>query len=153
MDNKQKESQETGIQNEEVSEGKKQQQKNVFVIISAIVLILLSLLIFKFPPRGNGLLSAEQARVQAEDFINDNLMMPGTKATITDVKDVYGLYELTVYIGSGDSIISYINKQGTKFYPEALDVDTYVNPYLLDDFMYLDDEMDVDAEPIEIIVE
>lgn len=118
------------IKTEELSESKKHQQRTVFVIISAIVLILLALLVFKFPPKEKGVLSPEEAKIKTEKFINDNLMMPGIKATIVNVEEEYGLYKVSVDVGTGETIESYIDKKGVNFYPQAFEIDTFVNPYL-----------------------
>ncbi|MDD3663611.1 MAG: hypothetical protein PHT84_07220 [Candidatus Pacebacteria bacterium] len=137
------------IKEEKVSEAKKQQQKAVFIIISAVVLALLALLIFKFPPKEKGNLSMDEAKTKTEKFINDNLMMPGTKATITNIEEEYGLYKITVDVGSEESIESYVDKKGTIFYPQAFDIDTYVNPYLNEETI----APEIIATDTEIIVE
>ncbi len=140
------------IKTEKISETKKQKQKAVFVIISAVVLGLLALLIFKFPPKEKGILSIEEAKTKTETFINENLMMPGTKATITNIEEEYGLYKVSVDVGSGEIIESYIDKKGILFYPQALEIDNYVNPYLSEETINIEDlEMASGSE--EIIVE
>ncbi len=140
------------IKTEKISEAKKQQQKTVFIIISVIVLALLALLIFKFPPKEKGTLSMEEAKIKTEKFINDNLMMPGTKATITNIEEEYGLYKVSVDVGMGEAIESYIDKKGTFFYPQAFEIDNYINPYLSEEMISIEDlEMATDSE--EIIIE
>ena len=120
------------IKTEKISEAKKQQQKTVFIIISVIVLALLALLIFKFPPKNQKNLKPEEAKNKTEKFINDNLMMPGTKATISKIEEEYGLYKVSVDVGNGEIIDSYVDKKGSMFFPQAFEIDTYVNPYLSD---------------------
>ncbi len=99
-------------------------KKLIFVAISGVVLILLGLLIFKMSPN-KGVLSAEEAKVKAENFINDNLMLPGTKATITKIEKEYGLYKISVDVGNGEIIESYISQDGALFIPQSIDMDEY----------------------------
>lgn len=99
-------------------------KKLIFVAISGVVLILLGLLIFKMSPNKN-VLSVEEAKTKAETFINDNLMLPGTKATITGAEKEYGLYKISVDVGNGEVIESYISQDGALFIPQAIDIEKY----------------------------
>ncbi len=69
----------------------------------------------------NKIISPEEARAKAENFINDNLMSPGTSATVKDVTDEGDLYKVVVSVGDQD-IDSYISKDGSKFFPQALEM-------------------------------
>lgn len=100
----------------------------VFLLISAMVLILIGLLVFKFAPINlktskTKTLKPEVAKVTAEDFINNNLMLPGTKATITEITPEYGLYKIIVSVESGELIESYISQDGLLFFPQAIAID------------------------------
>jgi glutaredoxin len=69
-----------------------------------------------------GNISPEEAKVQVEDFINNNLMQEGTTAEIGDVVKEGGLYKVTVKIGEGEQaqeIESYLTLDGKKFFPSA----------------------------------
>ena len=70
-------------------------------------------------------LNPEQAKAKAEQFINDNLMAAGTKAKIDSVTLENGLYKLSVNVGQGTNIDSYMSKDGSKFYPQAIDTKKY----------------------------
>lgn len=119
----------------ENSENKKTNQKKesnkkklIFLLISAMVLILIGLLVFKFAPIDSKnsktkTLKPEVAKVTAENFINDNLMLPGTKATITEIIPEYGLYKIIVNIESGELIESYISQDGLLFFPQAINIE------------------------------
>ena len=135
------------LEKTEVSPEKKQQQKTVFILISALVLFLLAVLIFKFPPKNQNYLSFDEAKEASENFINENLMMSGTKATITAIEEEYGLYKLSVDVGMGEIIESYIDKKGKLFFPQSFDIDTYVDPYSEIDAINIDD---LDLEGLEI---
>jgi hypothetical protein len=67
-------------------------------------------------------MSMEEAKVQTEQYINDNLMAPGSVATITSVGKEYGLYKMKVDIGGGQVIDSYTSPDGKWFFPQALEI-------------------------------
>ncbi|MEI7452384.1 MAG: thioredoxin domain-containing protein [Candidatus Falkowbacteria bacterium] len=67
-------------------------------------------------------ITPEAAKLKMETFINDNLMTPGSKATIQKVAEENGLYKMTIDIGSGQVIDSYSTKDGSIFFPNALNV-------------------------------
>jgi len=67
-------------------------------------------------------LSVDEAKAKVGKFINDNLMQPGKTATIKDIIEEGGLYKVTVEIGQGQDVTSYMSKDGTKFFPQVMDV-------------------------------
>jgi len=67
-------------------------------------------------------MSMEEAKVQTEQYINDNLMAPGSVATISSVGKEYGLYKMSVDIGGGQTIDSYTSPDGRWFFPQALEM-------------------------------
>ncbi len=99
----------------------------VIAIILVIVGVTVSLTLVKdrdnkkaeIKPGKN--ISAEEAKVKAEDFINKYLMQPGSEASIKDITTEYGLYKLSIDITS-DVVESYITKDGRLFFPQALDI-------------------------------
>jgi len=68
-------------------------------------------------------LSPDAAKAKAEKFINDNLMAPGSKAKIDSIVEDGGLYKLSVNIGQGKPIESYLTKDGSKFFPNVINID------------------------------
>ncbi len=70
----------------------------------------------------SSILSPEQAKAKAEKFINDNLMRGRGQATITKIDEDEGLYRLTVDIGQKKPVISYLTKDGKKFFAQAMDI-------------------------------
>jgi hypothetical protein len=107
---------------------KMDKKKIIFISISAIVLILLGTLISKLSPNPNAL-GIEEAKIKAEIFINENLMMPGTKANITEIIKEYGLYKIMVDVGSGEIIESYISQDGKLFFPQSINIQEYEDLY------------------------
>ncbi|MFA4942190.1 MAG: hypothetical protein WC564_00955 [Patescibacteria group bacterium] len=67
-------------------------------------------------------LSPDEAKTKAENYINENLMANGSKATIDKVVEENGLYKMSVNVGSGQIIDSYMTKDGTKLFPQALEL-------------------------------
>ncbi len=106
-------------------------KKLVFIIISALVLILLGFLVFKFSPnKTTKALSMDEAKIKTEKFINENLMMPGTKANIVEIVEEYGLYKISVDVGTEEELIeSYISKDGLLFFPQSIDIQEYEDLY------------------------
>ncbi|MDD5341121.1 MAG: hypothetical protein PHC97_01635 [Patescibacteria group bacterium] len=90
-----------------------------FLIASLLVLVLIL--------SGCGItsltrvLSADEAKAKAVDFINKNLVAAGTTVTIDKVTEESGLYKLTVTV-NGQSVDSYMTKDGTKFFTQAIDI-------------------------------
>ncbi|OIO07999.1 hypothetical protein COX68_00185 [Candidatus Falkowbacteria bacterium CG_4_10_14_0_2_um_filter_41_15] len=69
-------------------------------------------------------LSPDEAKLKAETYINANLMANGSKATIDKVVEENGLYKMSVNVGSGQIIDSYMTKDGSKLFPQALEMKT-----------------------------
>lgn len=120
MENEKKE-----VDKEKKTTSKKMDKKKIiFISISAVVLILLGTFISQLSPKTDGL-DIEEAKTKAETFINTNLMMPGTTATITAIVEEYGLYKISVDTGSGEIIDSYISRDGDLFFPQSINIDEY----------------------------
>lgn len=102
-------------------------KKNLMLALGAVAVILIVLAVLNFNKGGlfagaGQRLTADQAKVRAEDFINQNLV-EGTTASITSVEDYNdSLYKLKVKVGETD-IDSYITKDGKQFFPQAMDID------------------------------
>lgn len=67
-------------------------------------------------------LKPEEAKAKAEKFINENLIQPGSEVTITEIKEENGLYKLSVKLASGQTIDSFLSKDGNSFYPQVYDI-------------------------------
>lgn len=69
-------------------------------------------------------LSPEEAKAKAEQFINTNFMDPENPITITKIEDdkQTGLYKLSIDLGGGQTVDSYISKDGKKLYPQAYNI-------------------------------
>jgi hypothetical protein len=67
-------------------------------------------------------LKPEEAKAKAEKFINENLIQPGSEVSITEIKEENGLYKLSVKLASGQTIDSFLSKDGDRFYPQVYDI-------------------------------
>ena len=68
--------------------------------------------------------TAEEAKILVADFINKNLMQPGSEVSIKEVVDEGPLYKIVVNMpNGGQEINSYLTKDGKKFFPQAMDVE------------------------------
>ncbi|MBU2474835.1 MAG: hypothetical protein ABII94_05035 [Patescibacteria group bacterium] len=69
------------------------------------------------------ILTIEEAKNKALQFINDNLMKPDSKAEIATTTEENGLYKFVVNIGREENIDSYMTKDGKKFFPNVMDIE------------------------------
>ncbi|MBN2854349.1 hypothetical protein JXK06_02325 [Patescibacteria group bacterium] len=92
--------------------------------ITPIVLVVALIIIgfISFSPSAKKDVGKEKATEISEEFINSYLMEPGSKASIVDVVEEYGLYKIEVDITSS-VVESYLSKDGKLFFPQALNID------------------------------
>lgn len=88
-------------------------------------------------------LTQEEAKVKVTDYINNNLMQPGTEAEITSVTEEGGLYKVAVDV-NGQEINAYMTLDGTKFFPSAMDMNIQADQAAQGDASQ-------NKEPIEIV--
>lgn len=67
-------------------------------------------------------LNIEEAKAKALSFINESLMQPGNSAEVKEIIEEDGLYKLKVS-ANGQEIDSYLSKDGSKFFPQVMDVE------------------------------
>lgn len=65
----------------------------------------------------------EQAKAKAVNFINDNLMQPGSEASIKEATEENGLYKMVLDMANGQEITTYLTKDGKKFFPQVMDIE------------------------------
>lgn len=77
----------------------------------------------KFQAQNKGkLITLEETKTKAENFVNNNLMPSGSKITIKEVSSEAGLYKIIFILPNKQEIISYLTRDGKKFFPEAMDI-------------------------------
>lgn len=70
-------------------------------------------------------ISPEEAKVKVADFINNNLMQPGSEVGIKEITEEGGLYKVVVSMSNGQDITSYVTKDGEKFFPQVFEMSEY----------------------------
>jgi preprotein translocase subunit YajC len=102
----------------------KKATKKQLTIVGIIILVLLLVMAGFLALRGKHKnLNETKAKEATETFVNGFLMPSGSKAKVTEIDKEYGLYKLTLDIGSGTPVESYMTKDGKLFFPQAFDVD------------------------------
>ena len=100
------------------------------ILIAVIAIIALGLAGYKFAkPDFSRILSRsqmktltpDQAKTKVLDYINNNLVKPGTKVSVKDVVEASGLYKIDLDV-SGQAIVAYMTKDGSQFFPSAMDM-------------------------------
>jgi len=94
-------------------------KKIVYGAVALVVVAVAVLGITLYKNKGN--MSPEMARLKVENFVT-TLVPAGTKATVSNVTKSYGLYKVTVNIGAGQTVDSYVTKDGKLFFPQALEM-------------------------------
>ena len=94
------------------------------------LLLIVSIMTGGFSKFGGGTptaakLTEEEASEKALTFINENLLQPGTEATVMEVADENGLYKVQLDIG-GRPFDSYVTKDGGMLFPSAVDLNEEV---------------------------
>ncbi len=94
-----------------------------------LVLVFLSVFFLSGCGLGDGdrdvvldILSVEEAKGSAENFINENLLSPDNQAEIISVEEESGVFRLAVRV-QNQIIDSYMTKDGKKFFAEGMDMD------------------------------
>ena len=100
-------------------------KKMIFGSVAIVVLIAVVLGITLY--KNKGIIKPEMARLKVENYVNTNLMQAGTKATVTDVTEAYGLYKVKINIGADQKVDSYVSRDGKLLFPQALDMTEKIN--------------------------
>lgn len=105
----------------------KSMKKKQMILGSVAIIILVAVVLGATLYKNKGIMKPEMARLKAENYVNANLMQPGTKATVTDVTEAYGLYKVKINIGADQKVDSYISRDGKLLFPQALDMTASIN--------------------------
>jgi len=93
-------------------------------------------------------ISLEEAKAKTIAFVNENLMAPGTSITVSESIEEHDMYKFVVNFSNGSTVDSYVTKDGTLFFPEAVNMDEYTleSP---EDLSTNENQMDLQIETIE----
>lgn len=108
------------------SEGITIKKSDVWKIATALAVLLLIISVYTGGFRGNkegttGVVSADKAAQSALDYINNNMLQPGTSATLKDVSESNGVYSIGISVG-GQDYTSYITKDGKLLFASGVDM-------------------------------
>ena len=70
-------------------------------------------------------LEADQVKVTAEAYINQNLLNPGIRASIENITERSGMYELDIMLTGGAEnqfVTAHISRDGKLFFPDLIDL-------------------------------
>lgn len=105
-------------------------KSDLWKITTALAVLLLIISIATGGFRGNKTISAEEAvetisaneaAEKAVEYINKNLLQPGTSAELNDVSESNGVYSINISVGSGD-YISYVTQNGKLLFVSGVDM-------------------------------
>lgn len=68
------------------------------------------------------MISEDEAKTAAQEFINTALLAPGTTATIDTIEQEGSLYKMDITLSNGTKIVSYISGDGKQFFPQVMDI-------------------------------
>lgn len=85
--------------------------------------LVLTLLVSGCTIKKKSTITVDEAKTKVQDYINNNLMQPGNQVSIKEVVEEDALYKVTVNMPNGQEIISYMSKDGKKFFPQAMDTE------------------------------
>lgn len=101
------------------------------ILIVVIVIVALGLAGYKFAKpdfskifaksQTTKVLTPDQAKVKALDYIDNNLVQKGTKVSVKNIAEANGLYKLDLDV-SGQTITAYMTEDGSQFFPNAMDM-------------------------------
>lgn len=64
----------------------------------------------------------ENAKTKVLDFVNGNLLQPGTEAELVSAEKENGLYRVTIKVGEQE-VPTYLTYDGKKFFPQAMETE------------------------------
>jgi predicted DsbA family dithiol-disulfide isomerase len=117
----------------DINKERSSKKMSMWKILTFVLVVLLVISIvtrgFNFSGTSTGtIVSKEQAKATAEDFIKKNLIQPGVTIIVNDVKEENGLYSLAITVtaqGQTQNVNSYITKDGQIFFPQGINIETF----------------------------
>lgn len=96
------------------------EQMNKKIILSLAVLAVIIFSGCTLPAKTKDI-GQEAAKAKATDFVKNNLVQPGTEATVKEITKEGDLYKIVFTVGKQD-ITTYMTTDGTKFFPQVMDI-------------------------------
>ena len=92
----------------------------IYGSIAVVIIAIATIGIVSYKHKDN--VKPAEAKTIVEKFVNTYLMQAGSTVTISNVTESYGLYKMTISVGSGQTVDSYVTKDGKLFFPQALNI-------------------------------
>jgi hypothetical protein len=100
---------------------KPKKEMNIWMMSTLVLIVALcASLFFLFAGSGSTVLSPDDAAEKVNDFINANLVQPGTSASISSVEEVSDFYNVTLSYQEND-IPVYVSKDGTYLFVNGIE--------------------------------
>ena len=96
-------------------------KNNIATLILAIGILGAGIWYVKYRPTIKTDIGLEGAKTKVTEFVEKNLVQPGTKIEVTDVGLENGLYRVSFNV-SGQSVDTFVTKDGSKFFPQVIDM-------------------------------
>jgi hypothetical protein len=96
-------------------------KNNIATLILVVGVLAAGVWYVKFGPKRQTDIGLEGAKTKVTEFVTNNLVQPGTKLEVTGATLENGLYKVSFKVGN-QAVDSYITKDGSKFFPQAMDV-------------------------------
>lgn len=119
---------------------------NIWLYISIILGLLLIISLFS----GSERLSESDAAEKSINYINDYLLKGNTKATLLRTDKVSGVYKITLNL-NGQSLDSYITKDGSLLFPTGINIDENIDKPLIKETetnSEINTNVNIDDDPI-----
>ncbi len=80
-----------------------------------------------FNKNGNKMevLEPAEAKSKALSFINQYLIDPQNPASISEIKEAPGIYEMNIVFSTGQETVSYLSKDGEYFFKEGINIEQF----------------------------
>lgn len=119
--------QEKEVKNVEKKTGFKLKKSEMWKYLSILLIILLAVSVAMYSNKSgsSGALSSQAAADKSIKYINDNLLQPGSTATLNNVKEDAGVYIINISIG-GREYLSYSSLDGKLLFTNGIDMDQKV---------------------------
>lgn len=96
------------------------------IIAISLVLVALGVGAYFYTTKGGLIFTSakqiEEIKTKTEKFINEELVQPGTNATIKSIVKESGMYKVLVDVG-GQEIPAYISEDGKNFFPQVISME------------------------------
>lgn len=96
-------------------------KNNIAALILIVGIIGVGVWYVKFGQKKLTDIGPEGAKIKVAEFVENNLVQPGTKIEITGATKEYDLYKISFNVGT-QAVDTYITKDGTKFFPQVMDI-------------------------------